>query len=246
MDLIDGLAAGQLRCDYQPVLGLRSGRIEAVEALIRWDHPGRGALAPDTFLPHAQRSRLGPVVTDFVLRTATEEWKRWRSQGIGVCLAVNVPPAELVDDAVPRAVARLADGGFDPASLTVEITERRIADIAAIGPALEELRSFGVRLSIDDFGTGDSSLARLHALRFEEIKIDRSFVDQVTTPGSGRQIVRFATELGHSLGMDVVAEGVERAEQLRHLLELGVDRVQGFHTGRPMSPHRLTPRLVRS
>jgi EAL domain-containing protein (putative c-di-GMP-specific phosphodiesterase class I) len=246
MDLIDGLADGQLHCVYQPVLGLRSGRIESVEALLRWRHPDRGPLAPDAFLPHAQRSRLGPMVTDFVLRTTTATWRRWREQGIAVCLAVNVPPAELVDGVVPGAVARLAEEGFDPASLTIEITERRIADIAAIGPVLEELRSLGVRLSVDDFGTGDSSLDRLHRLRFEEIKIDRSFVDQVTEPGPGRHIVRFATELGHSLGMDVVAEGVERADQLRPLLDLGVDRVQGYHLGRPMSAHRLTPRLVRS
>jgi EAL domain-containing protein (putative c-di-GMP-specific phosphodiesterase class I) len=246
LDLIDGLADGQLHCVYQPILELGSGRIQAVEALLRWQHPDRGPLAPDTFLPHAQRSKLGPMVTAFVLKTATAEWCRWRDQGIGVCLAVNVPPAELLDDAVPRAVADLAADGFDPESLTLEVTERRIADVSAIGPALERLRSLGVRLSIDDFGTGDSSLARLHRLRFEEIKIDRSFVDQVAEPGPGRQIVRFATELGHSLGMDVVAEGVERADQLRPLLDLGVDRVQGFHTGRPVSAHTLTPRLVRT
>lgn len=246
MDLIDGLAGGQLHCAYQPILGLATGRIEGVEALLRWQHPGRGPLPPDTFLPHAQRSRLGPMVTSFVLRTATDEWCRWRDQRIDVCLAVNVPPAELLDDAVPRAVADLAAGGFDPRALTVEVTERRIADVSAIGPAVEALRSLGVRLSIDDFGTGDSSLERLHRLRFEEIKIDRSFVEQVVEPGAGRQIVRFATELGHSLGMDVVAEGVERADQLRALLDLGVDRVQGYHTGRPMSAHDLTPRLVRT
>jgi EAL domain-containing protein (putative c-di-GMP-specific phosphodiesterase class I) len=246
MDLIDGVADGQLELDYQPVVSMRTGQIEAVEALVRWRHPARGRLAPDTFLPQAQRSRLGGLVTTYVLGAAVAQWRAWCDQGISVCLAVNVPPDELCDLVVPHAVAELQADGFDPHALTIEVTERRIPDVRSLAPALEHLRDQGVRLSIDDFGTGDSTLTRLHHLRFEEIKIDRSFVDQVAEAGPGRQIVRFATELAHSLGMEVVAEGVERADQLRPLLELDVDRVQGFHVGRPMTAERLTPRLVRS
>jgi EAL domain-containing protein (putative c-di-GMP-specific phosphodiesterase class I) len=233
MDLIEAIEHGQLYLDYQPVLSLTTGRVEAVEALVRWRHPDRGELAPDAFLPQAQRSRLGPVVTTFVLGAAAQQWFRWREQGLSVCIAVNVPPAELADLSVPTAVADLVSEGFDATSLTVEVTERRIPDLRSLEPALDRLSEQGVRLSIDDFGTGDSTLTRLQRLCFHEIKIDRSFVAQVREQGPGRQIIRFATELAHSLGMEVVAEGVERRDQLVALRDLRVDRVQGFHTGRP-------------
>ena len=246
MDLIEALSDGQVFLVYQPVVSLRTGQIEAVEALVRWGHPERGCLAPDSFLPQAQRSRLGGVVTAFVVQEAARQWSQWHEQGLAVSLAVNVPPAELVDDTVPAAIAELARCGLDPRSLTVEVTERWIPDLASIEPALDALQELGVRLSIDDFGTGDSTLMRLHRLSFQEIKIDRMFVEQVQAQGPGRQIIRFATELAHSLGMDVVAEGVERADQVGPLRDLGVDRMQGYHLGRPTRADRLTPRLVRT
>ena len=233
MDLIEGLEQGQLRLDYQPVLDLRTDSIRAVEALLRWDHPERGLLGPDQFLPQAQRSRLGPVITAFVLRTAAEQWKRWRDGGTSLTIAVNVPPMELMDLHVPEAVEELIADGFDATYLTIEVTERRVPDIAFIAPALDRLRALDVRLSVDDFGTGDSTLMRVQELCFHEIKIDRSFVSQVQTAGPGRTIVRFATALAHDLGMDVVAEGVEVEGQLVELRDLDVDLVQGYHLGRP-------------
>lgn len=233
MDLIDGLGRGQLYLDYQPLVDLRTDRVTGVEALIRWEHPERGVLSPDQFLPQAQRSRLGPVITTFVLEAAAAQWQTWRDAGLVLNIAVNVPPLELVDDKVPAAVEALVAGGFDATHLTIEVTERRVPDIACIAPALHRLRELQVRLSVDDFGTGDSTLMRVQELRFHELKIDRSFVAQVEEPGPGRTIVGFATALAHDLGMDVVAEGVEVAGQLIELRDLDVDLVQGYHLGRP-------------
>ena len=233
MDLIEGLGRGQLFLEYQPLVDLRSNRVSGVEALIRWEHPDRGVLRPDQFLPQAQRSRLGPVITTFVLESAAAQWKQWRAAGMTLTIAVNVPPLELCDGRVPDAVEALVAEGFDATQLTIEVTERRVPDIAVIAPALERLRALDVRLSVDDFGTGDSTLMRVQELRFHELKIDRSFVSQVETAGPGRTIVRFATALAHDLGMDVVAEGVEVAGQLLELRGLDVDLVQGYHVGRP-------------
>ena len=233
MDLIEGLGRGQLYLEYQPVVDLRCGRITAVEALIRWEHPERGVLSPDQFLPQAQRSCLGPVITTFVLEAVARQWKEWRDAGIVLAIAVNVPPLELTDAKVPDAVEALVADGFDATHLTIEVTERRVPDIAVIAPALDRLRALDVRLSVDDFGTGDSTLMRVQELHFHELKIDRSFVSQVERAGPGRTIVRFAAALAHDLGMDVVAEGVEVPGQLEQLRDLDVDLVQGYHLGRP-------------
>ena len=244
MDLVAGIDDGQLYLEYQPLVHLATGRVDAVEALVRWDHPTRGTLGPGQFLPQAQRSRLGSVITAFVLRTAAEQWVRWREAGLLLGIAVNVPPVELVDDAVPRQIDELACEGFDPTCLTIEVTERRIPDVVSIGPVLDALRRRGVRLRVDDFGTGDSSLVRIQELQFHEIKIDRSFVTHLGTPGTGREIVRFATELAHRLGMRVVAEGVEMATQLPLLAALDVDLVQGYHLGRPARAEALSGQLT--
>jgi len=244
IDLIEGIDQGQLYLDYQPVVDVISGRVHAVEALVRWAHPRLGLLAPDAFLPHAQASRLGSVVTAFVLRQACLQWTAWRDAGIRVRLAVNVPPGELVDETVPGLIAELAGLGFDASALTIEVTERRIDALVDLGPTLEAMRSQGVGLSIDDFGTGDSTLVRLQDLCFNEIKIDRCFTDGVTCDGTARKIIRFATELAHGLGMVVVAEGVEVAAQLASLRVLDVDLVQGYHLARPGTAQAVTALML--
>lgn len=233
MELIEGLRCGQLVLAYQPVIDLRTGGLSSVEALVRWEHPERGLLRPDQFLPQAQRSRLGPVITSFVISTAAEQWRQWREAGLSLSIAVNVPPIELTDGQVPDAVEALIVDGFDARRLTIEVTERRVPDISRISAAIDRLRGLGVRLSIDDFGTGDSTLVRLQELQFHEIKIDRGFVTNLHTDGPGRHIVRFATALAHELGMEVVAEGVEGARQLDDLRALDVDLAQGYHVARP-------------
>lgn len=244
MDLVEGIDQGQLYVDYQPVVDLVSGRVHAVEALVRWAHPKRGLLSPESFLPHVQSSRLGPLVTAFVLRVAARQWMAWRDAGVRVRLAVNVPPAELVDGTIPGLLAELVEEGFDPSALTIEVTERWIDALVDLGPALVAMRSQGIGLSIDDFGTGDSTLVRLQDLCFDEIKIDRCFVAGVTNAGTARHIIRFATELAHSLGMHVVAEGVEEPAQLASLRRLDVDLVQGYHLARPGTPEAVTSLLL--
>lgn len=241
--LLDAVEQDQLFVEYQPLVSLASGRVEAVEALVRWNHPDLGILAPDAFLPRADHGRLGAVITTFVLGAAVAQWAAWRQLGVRVGLAVNVGPGELADANLPDEVARLAARGFDTGALTIEVTERRIADLDVLTPSLEALADQGVRLSIDDFGTGDSSLSRLQRVCFHQIKIDRSFTARMLATGPDRQIVRFATELAHSLGMDVVAEGVEDEDILGPLRALDVDLVQGFHVGRPAAPDTLTARL---
>jgi diguanylate cyclase len=239
MDLVAGLEQGELFLDYQPLLDLRTDRIASVEALLRWRHPTRGVLPPDAFLPQAQRSRMGPIITTFVLHAAVEQWLRWHRDGLTLRVAINVPPVELSDLTLVCELEDLLPTGFDPRCLVVEVTERRIADVRVIAPALERLRALGVRLSIDDFGTGESTLLRLQELEFDEIKIDRAFTSGVATSRAGRCIVRFVAELAHELGMTVVAEGVETEDDSSALRDLDVDLLQGYHVGRPGAPQLL-------
>lgn len=236
MDLVAGLERGELYLDYQPLLDLTTGRVEATEALIRWQHPTRGVLQPGAFLPQAQRSRMGPIITTFVLRSVAEQWLAWQADHRRVRIAVNIPPIELTDLSVACALEVLLERGFDPTCLVIEVTERRIADVRAIAPTLERLRSWGVRLSIDDFGTGESTLLRLQELEFNEIKIDRALTAGIARSRTGSHIVRFVTDLAHQLEMTVVAEGVEHHHEFEALGGLGVDVLQGYHVGRPGPP----------
>ena len=238
MDLVAGLDRGELYLEYQPLLDVEAGTVESAEALIRWRHPERGVLAPAKFLPQAQRSRLGPLITSFVLRSVVEQWLVWHRLGLDLRVAINVPPIELVDLTLVGELERLVRSGFDPSYLTVEVTERRIADARQIAGALSRLHAAGVRLSIDDFGTGESTLLRLQELEFDEIKIDRAFTANVAT-STGNCIVGFVTDLAHALGMTVVAEGVENEQESEALLRLGVDLLQGYYVGRPGTPDAL-------
>jgi EAL domain-containing protein (putative c-di-GMP-specific phosphodiesterase class I) len=187
---------------------------------------------------------MGPIITTFVLRTAAEQWLAWQADHRRVRIAVNVPPIELTDLSVACALEALLERGFDPTCLVVEVTERRIADVRAIAPTLERLRSWGVRLSIDDFGTGESTLLRLQELEFNEIKIDRALTAGIARSRTGSHIVRFVTELAHQLEMTVVAEGVENDHEFDALRGLGVDVLQGYHVGRPGPPAVLEQRLA--
>jgi EAL domain-containing protein (putative c-di-GMP-specific phosphodiesterase class I) len=184
------------------------------------------------------------MITAFVLQAAADQWLAWRADDRHVSIAVNVPPIELTDLSVACALEVLLENGFDPTCLVIEVTERRIADVRAIEPTLERLRSWGVRLSIDDFGTGESTLLRLQELEFNEIKIDRALTAGIARSRTGSHIVRFVTELAHHLEMTVVAEGVENDYEFDALCGLGVDVLQGYHVGRPGPPAILERRLV--
>jgi diguanylate cyclase (GGDEF)-like protein len=226
---------GQLVLHYQPKLDLVTGEVRGVEALVRWQHPERGLLAPDTFLPTAERTGLINPLTDYVLDMALAKAAQWLEEGTSVPMAVNISARSLLDPSFPdRVLAALSARRMPAASLILEITETSIMeDPEHALAALQRLHDAGVYLSIDDFGTGYSSLAYLKRLPVDEIKVDRSFVAALTVDARDRLIVASTVSLGRALGLDVVAEGVENEETLAVLQELGCDLAQGYLFGRP-------------
>jgi diguanylate cyclase (GGDEF)-like protein len=225
----------QLVLHYQPKFDLVTGEVRGVEALVRWQHPERGLVPPDSFVPTADRTGLINPLTDFVLDVALDKAARWLEAGLSVPMAVNISARSLLDSGFPdRVLAALAAHRIPPAGLILEITETSIMeDPEHALAALQRLHDAGVYLSIDDFGTGYSSLAYLKRLPVDEIKIDRSFIAALTMDARDRLIVASTVSLGRALGLDVVAEGVEDEETLLLLQELGCDLAQGFLFGRP-------------
>ena len=236
-ELRGAIDRNELVCHYQPKLDLRTGRVEGAEALVRWQHPEYGLVFPDDFIPIAEQTGLIVPLTMRVLQQALYQSGRWQSWGLPMNVAVNVSPRGLLAAGFADGVLRvLAESGVPPERLTLEITESSV--MAEPGQAirvLHELHAAGVRLSVDDFGTGYSSLAYLQRLPVHEVKIDKSFVRDLD-PGDDRAaIVRAVVDLGHILGLQVVAEGVETAAVADLLLHLGCDLVQGYFYSRPVS-----------
>src|SRR3954454_22177535 len=227
---------------YQPKVDLRTGQAKGVEALARWHHPERGLLSPDEFIPLAERSNLLRPMTLFLLDTALRQANAWRSKGIEVTVAVNLSMQNMLDLRLPNDLARLLTSWRLPAgSLELEITESTImADHRRAQTILNRLSKMGVRLSIDDFGTGYSSLAYLQELPVDAIKIDKSFVMSMQSDAGNATIVQSTVDLGHNLGLEVVAEGVESAEIYNTLAELGCDYAQGYFLSKPLEPAKTT------
>lgn len=240
---IDG---GKLSIAYQPKLEIASGRIVGAEALVRWHHPEKGMINPADFILAAEQSGRIEKLTHYVLRTAIKAAAGAHSAGIPINIAVNLS-AKLINDAgLPTIVSKLlADYRLPPDRLTLEITET--AALAGSGTDLAllmRLREMGVELSIDDYGTGMSTLAYLQQIPATEIKIDKSFIQLIETSHSDRLLVASTIQLAHSLGQKVVAEGVERKETLAALVELECDMAQGYLIGRPMPFRLLEQRLL--
>ena len=235
VDLLTAIEGDELVLHYQGIFDARTRQVCGAEALVRWNHPEHGLLAPAAFLPTDMSGGLGWALTNFVLEEALRQCGRWWRDGRRIGISVNLSPGRLADDVLPeRIAALLRREELPPSALTVEITEHRCnIDPVGIREALVALARLGVRLSLDDFGTGESSLSRLRHLHFDEIKIDRQFVADIATQPSDRHIVRFATELAHELGSKVVAEGVETEAALSVLCDAGVDFAQGFLLHRP-------------
>jgi diguanylate cyclase (GGDEF)-like protein/PAS domain S-box-containing protein len=243
----------QLVLYYQPKARLRDGAVESVEALIRWNHPERGFVPPDQFIPQAQETGLMKPLTLYVLREALQQVKAWQANGVDLSVAVNLATRNLIDTAFPDDVAAaLAETGVDASRLELEITESTmLEDPFRTKLVLDRLHAMGIRLSIDDFGTGYSSLAYLRQLPVSEIKIDRSFVMNMHDCDDDAVIVRSTVDLGRNLGLEVVAEGVETAEAWAQLAELGCELVQGYFLSRPIPPDEIEAwvqerRLVRT
>jgi EAL domain-containing protein (putative c-di-GMP-specific phosphodiesterase class I) len=226
---------------YQPKVELSSGRVVGAEALLRWHHPELGQIPPDEFIPIAESTGLIQPLGHFVLETALDQAQAWQQGGLSFGLAVNLSVRNLLEPTLVERVAELITrAGVAPGTLTLEITESGVmTDPEAAIAVLWGLRRVGVRLSVDDFGTGYSSLAYLKRLPVDEVKLDKSFVLNMTGDANDAAIVRSTIELAHNLGLQLVAEGIEDQETLELLAALGCDLAQGYHLARPMPADQL-------
>ncbi|HEX5565859.1 MAG TPA: bifunctional diguanylate cyclase/phosphodiesterase [Streptomyces sp.] len=240
-DLRRALDAGEVELHYQPKVGF-DGTVSGLEALVRWVHPERGRVPPDEFIAIAETSGLMPQLTEYVLETALAQAARWRAQGLTVPVAVNVSPRDVHSPGFAGSVAaRLARHGVPAGALQLEITEHvLLEDPQQAADTLAALTGHGVRMSLDDFGTGYSSLVHLRRLPVSELKIDRSFVARLAVDTEDAEIVRCTVDLAHSLGLLVVAEGVEDDETWERLRDLGCDAVQGWLVSAAMPPAEAT------
>jgi len=244
-DLRLGMARGEVGIVYQPKLNLRSGRIDSVEVLVRWHRPAEGAIPPDHFIPLAESTGVIHELTDFVLHAAVADGARWAAMGFKTSVAVNVSAMDISEPGFADKVQRLlSKSGLDPALLGLEVTESAIisSSSAAIG-ALTDLRALGVRLSIDDYGTGQSTLTYLRKLPVHELKIDQTFITSLCTSSADQIMVRSTIDLAHELKLQVVAEGIEDQPTLDLLARLGCDYAQGYHVSNPVGFDQMTERL---
>ncbi|MEV7725762.1 bifunctional diguanylate cyclase/phosphodiesterase [Streptomyces sp. NPDC087917] len=244
-DLRRALDAGEVELHYQPKVRF-DGQVAGLEALVRWVHPERGRVSPDEFIAIAETSGLMPHLTEYVLETALAQVARWRAQGLKVPVAVNVSPRDVHTPGFAGAVAaRLARHGVPASGLQLEITEHvLLEDPQRAADTMAGLTGHGVKMSLDDFGTGYSSLVHLRRLPVSELKIDRSFVARLAVDAQDAEIVRCTVDLAHSLGLLVVAEGVEDDETWERLRDLGCDAVQGWLVAAAMPPQEATAWLL--
>ena len=237
-ELSAAIDSGQLELYYQPQLDLRGDGLPSVEALVRWRHPEHGLLSPTRFLPLAAEAGLMNKLTGWVMGSALRQCADWRADGRSLAVSINVSVEDLLDPEFPALVAAmLRREGLSPDSLTIEITETGIIEeFDRAQTAVGRLRELGVEVAVDDFGAGFTSLAYLSELPVAELKLDRRFIVPLAGGVTGREseLVRVMVELGHALGLRVVAEGVEDDLTLELLRSLGCDFAQGYAVGRPV------------
>ncbi len=236
-DLGTAVRDGQLRVHYQPRVRLADGAVRGFEALVRWQHPRLGLLPPSRFVPLAELSDVIRPLTYWVLAESLNQQREWRDRGIDLRLAVNLSARHLIDEACAARIAEMvARTGVEPSSLELEITESAIiADPERAGATLERIRALGVRVAVDDFGTGFSSMSHLKRLPLTALKIDVSFVRQMLASPADRAIVESTIHLAHDLGLSVIAEGIEDEATMAALRAQGCDEGQGFFIGHPMT-----------
>jgi diguanylate cyclase (GGDEF)-like protein/PAS domain S-box-containing protein len=243
-ELPDAIDSGQIIVHYQPKFDLATGEIAGAEALVRWDHPQFGLLGPGAFLPLAEQTGLMRPLTLRVLDDALAQCARWRDEGLSLGVAVNLGAPNLLDLGLPGDVSQLlTKWDVSPAMLQLEITETIVAaDPVRVIEIMNRLGDLGISLSLDDFGTGSSSLAYLRELPVQELKIDKSFILGMDEDDEAAMIVRTIVELAHNLGLRAVGEGIETEEARTLLADSGCDYGQGFLMGRPMPAAELTAR----
>jgi diguanylate cyclase (GGDEF)-like protein len=246
-DLRRALSLKQFEVHYQPKMDVANGRVNSVEALLRWRHPTRGLVGPMEFIPLAEETGLLFSIDEWVLREACRQASQWRRAGLSFLrIAVNISPIQFRQPKFLDTVrSALSDQELDPRYLEIELTENSIMDKAENSVhILEELSRMGVVVSIDDFGTGYSSMSYLRRFPIDKLKIDRSFISELTTNSDAAAIVKAIISLAHNLRLKVIAEGVETAEQLQRLRELGCDMFQGYYFSAAVLPDEIE-KLVR-
>jgi diguanylate cyclase (GGDEF)-like protein len=235
-DLRSALQREEIQLHFQPKIALPDGMPSGAEALVRWRHPELGYLAPDEFISAAEQAGTIVHLTRYVMERAVKYCREWRDQGFEIGVAVNLSARDLLDEYLPYFVLQiLKDQDIAANQLTLELTENSVMqDVNHAVTVLECLRDIGVRISIDDFGTGHSSLAQLRNIPLHELKIDRSFVTDVLEENQNEAIVRATVELAHNMGLEVCAEGVEDEETLRYLSSVGCEQAQGYYFSKPV------------
>jgi EAL domain-containing protein (putative c-di-GMP-specific phosphodiesterase class I) len=224
---------------------MRSHEVHSLEALLRWTHPQHGPIPPDEFVPLAERAGTMALLTNWVIRAAFRQLHEWSALGVELDLSINLSALDLLDPELEPSIMHHSRAfGVRPQRIMFEITESAVMrETRGVIATMERLRHHGFRFSIDDYGTGYSSLAQFKRLPVDEIKIDKSFVAELRPEADDAAIVRSTVELGHSLGVQVVAEGVETAEAWRVLLALGCDLAQGYLVSPPLPAAAVLPRL---
>ena len=247
-ELRRALIQDQLFLLYQPKVDLRTGQTNGVEALVRWEHPQFGVIRPSRFIALAEKTGLIMPLTLWVIHAALRQIEAWQRMGLNLTTAVNLSVWNLQSQELPEQIEGLLKTcGVDPSRLQLEITESAImVDPARVLKNLQRMNSMGLKFAIDDFGTGYSSLAYLKKLPVNEIKIDKSFVMNLLANNDDLVIVRSTIDLGHNLGLNVVAEGVESQEVMRHLASLRCDAAQGFFMSKAIHPAELARWVLES
>jgi diguanylate cyclase (GGDEF)-like protein/PAS domain S-box-containing protein len=238
-DLRSALERGEFSLNYQPIADCRSGRIIGMEALLRWKHPERGMISPTLFIPLAEETGYIISIGEWVLRTACEQCRRWQKMGYpSLYVAVNLSSRQFHQKDLPASIYQiLQDTGLNPASLGLELTEGLVMQqaVASVN-TLRELKAMDIRISIDDFGTGYSSLSYLKRFPIDVLKIDQSFVRDIPQDEDDAAIASTIITMAHSLGLKVVAEGVETMDQLKFMRQHGCDAMQGYYLSKPLPP----------
>ena len=241
-ELRHAIASNELELHYQPKVEARTSRLVGCEALVRWRHPKKGFIPPGDFIPHAERTGAIRPLTLWVVAQAFRDLKRWQDTGFKIDMSINVSQLDLADASFVESIRSLiVDTGADAGGVVYEVTESgAMKDLTATLRLMELLQVFGIRFSIDDFGTGYSSLAHLKRLPVDEVKIDRSFIEELEARSDDDLIVRSTINLGHAMNLKVVAEGVELISSWDTLGRLGCDLIQGYFISKPLPVEEFT------